>query len=45
VRQEVARLSLAMARKVAATSLTAADRKRLFKKVLGQLPKSLEGSA
>jgi len=45
LRQEIARTSVAMARKVTGAMLKAADRKRLVKKVLGQLPARFEGKA
>jgi len=45
VRREVAKLSVAMAKKVAASSMTAKDRKRLIGKVLKDLPSRLAGEA
>jgi F-type H+-transporting ATPase subunit b len=45
IRREVAHVSVAMARQVSGAMLKAADRKRLVKKVLDQLPSRFEGKA
>lgn len=45
LRKDVARLAVAMARKVAGVSLSSKDRSRLVARVIKDLPKRLEGSA